>query len=566
MGKIIQKLNTYINHKDFTLVIAFIIASIIFFVLINQLGGYESGLHCDEAGIGINSYFLSENFHDENNVFLPLFIENFVGYKMPVYVYLTSIIVKFIGLSVFSIRLLAAICGAYTVLFLFLLARRYFGNFTAISSILFLGLSPGFFHIQRIAFELTTFSCFFLGSLYFLTLRIDKKSNYYLIPAFVFFILAWYSYIPTQIFMLSTVGLMLLFNIKSIKKLNKDFFSTNKKVIIASLAAFVVFIIVPNLIILPKLMGTFHVASKFLLANLNNIERINVSLNIINNLYPALYSVIIKLPTIIQLGFIGLFHWLQSYSVNFLFWKGDLEPRHIVPHFGPLPLLFLFLIPPGLIVCINNFKQQEYKIVLAMFLSIGMPSAFVITDLELTHNSHMYPIMAVLAAIGFAFVIKQFIKPIPVKVIACILALIFVFMPFLKYQEAYFTSYRKDYDKSWYAHRYQIVSYIRNNYKKYDKVYFSGQIHEIYAYILFYGIQLGDLNIKNYQLNKEFPYNSYGLKKDLYSASIKEENIRNTYGKNLLFVLNPEELKNINSIEVIKYNNGTPLAVFKEIK
>ncbi len=84
------------------------------------LGQTPAGLYADEASLGYNAYSLFKTGKDEYGMSYPILIRSFGVYAAPVYTYLLMLLLNFLELSVFTIRLPSAIFSTLTILFVFL--------------------------------------------------------------------------------------------------------------------------------------------------------------------------------------------------------------------------------------------------------------------------------------------------------------------------------------------------------------------------------------------------------------------------------------------------------------
>ena len=110
-------INKFLQNKrknSFFLIIILLIAFILRFW---QLGSIPMSLNWDEAAWGYNAYSIGREGRDEFGVSYPYkYIESFGDFKPPVYAYLASIPVKFLGLNEFATRSPSALFGFLTVL------------------------------------------------------------------------------------------------------------------------------------------------------------------------------------------------------------------------------------------------------------------------------------------------------------------------------------------------------------------------------------------------------------------------------------------------------------------
>jgi hypothetical protein len=125
------------------------------------LGGYPTGLFCDEAADGYNAYSLLHTARDEHGRLLPLFIWSFFAFKYPLYIYPTTLWVGLFGLTELATRFQSALYGTAGVAVAFLIARQIFSPAAGLAAAAALAVMPWHFHFSRISFSLTGYAFFF---------------------------------------------------------------------------------------------------------------------------------------------------------------------------------------------------------------------------------------------------------------------------------------------------------------------------------------------------------------------------------------------------------------------
>jgi 4-amino-4-deoxy-L-arabinose transferase-like glycosyltransferase len=166
---------------------------------IYDLKNVPAGLFCDEAGNGYNAYALGTAGIDENGVHWPLYVWSFgVSYKNPIFIYAAILPVKLLGLDEFSVRLTAAVFGIATVAALFWLGSALFNPWVGLWSALFLAVCPWHLHFSRIAFELIAFPFLFVCGFALLVCYTQGRRT--LPAALLFLSLCIYSYAVAALF------------------------------------------------------------------------------------------------------------------------------------------------------------------------------------------------------------------------------------------------------------------------------------------------------------------------------------------------------------------------------
>ncbi|MDI6777796.1 MAG: phospholipid carrier-dependent glycosyltransferase [Patescibacteria group bacterium] len=153
------------------------------------------GFFSDEVSFGYNAFSIAETGRDEHGVFMPVFFEAFGDYKNPVFVYILVPFVKFLGLSIFSVRFTSAFLGIASILmfiaFLFTVSRDR--NLSLVGGLIMSTMS-WHFHFSRVGFEAITFVFFIILAMLFFALFIRKKSSLFYLCFGIASILAFFSY------------------------------------------------------------------------------------------------------------------------------------------------------------------------------------------------------------------------------------------------------------------------------------------------------------------------------------------------------------------------------------
>jgi len=150
---------------------------VIYLFLAFGLKNFPPALNADEAAFGYNAYSLIKTGKDEYGKFLPLRLQSFGDFKLPLYSYLSAPLVGIFDLSEFSTRLLAKIVGLGLILLLYQLSLEFFQNKrVALITLILATVSPWIYIFSNQAHE-TGLATLFLGiSLLFLHRFWQQKS------------------------------------------------------------------------------------------------------------------------------------------------------------------------------------------------------------------------------------------------------------------------------------------------------------------------------------------------------------------------------------------------------
>lgn len=197
---------TVANRLSALLLAAALVAGLGLRVL--RLDHAPPALHQDEACNGYDAYSILTTGRDHRGNFLPLVIQAFNDYRMPLFDYSLVPIVGAFGLKPSAVRLGAAIWGSVDIVAITILAALTLGLPGAAVAALFAALSPWQLPFSRFGQEAITASatvdlamvCFFLW--------LRWRENRWLLLSGLVLGLSLYSYTITKAFTPLTIGLL----------------------------------------------------------------------------------------------------------------------------------------------------------------------------------------------------------------------------------------------------------------------------------------------------------------------------------------------------------------------
>lgn len=171
------------NGKLFTKVFLLILALAIF-VRFFKLGEIPVSLYWDETAILVDATSIAETGHDiHNRPWYQLIYPSYGDYKLPVYIWLAGLSVKFFGPSEWAVRLPSALAGVATVILAGLIAGELFKHsrekkpqVIGLATMAIVAFSPWSIMFSRTAFE-GHLAQFFLGLSIYLAILIRNKRN-----------------------------------------------------------------------------------------------------------------------------------------------------------------------------------------------------------------------------------------------------------------------------------------------------------------------------------------------------------------------------------------------------
>lgn len=379
----------------------FLIIAIAALVRFYGLEKSPPSLGFDEASLGYNAYSIMKTGRDEYGNWLPLSLRSFNDYKPALYAYLTIPFIKMFGLNDSSVRMLSALAGTISLIFLFLLLKEFIKSKWWRMAILFiLSFEPWRLHYSRNAFESHLSSCFFtIGAWFLLKARKDKKKWW---GAILFLTLSAYSYHSARL----AVPLLLIFCFldpirvftrKKILKALKKRVANNWKILLW-LGVFL-------LLCVPIFMAN----NTTLLLTRFNQE------NLFRRLYPYTPNGWVN-PLSIVYYFLGIvsghvFANISPINLTQRIYEWVKMSPQFIPGMGMLGWFegIVFVFGFGWIVR-NILKSDKYRILIYWIVAGAAPAAATWTWFHPLRSLNIYPALEIIVAIGLVKLVKSF-KP-----------------------------------------------------------------------------------------------------------------------------------------------------------
>jgi 4-amino-4-deoxy-L-arabinose transferase-like glycosyltransferase len=462
-------------------VLLFLIVLLAAFLRFYQLGINPSSLTWDEVAWGYNAYSIGIDGKDEFGHFMPYtsFI-SFGDYKPPVYAYLTVIPVWLFGLSEFAVRFPSALFGTLTVLVTYFLVKELFGyretkkhesskytEYIALVSALIMAVSPWNIMLSRAAFEANVAS-FFIATGVWLFLFAVRKKPMMLVLSVLCFVLCMYTFNSVRVVAPLLFIALALGHIKPLLKIKK---------------AAVTACVIGAIVLLPTVPFLLSPQAKLRYQEVNifsDITIVKTSNQEIANDHNAWWSKIIHNRRVLY-SQAFLEHYFDQFNPNFLFIKGDANPKFSTQDVGQM---YLWDLPFLLIGALYLFRKREQKWwIVPVWLLIGIiPAAISLPTPHALRSEATLPTWQILTAYGFVtamFAVTRYRK----QVMSFFLVLLFLSVGY--YLHGYYTHYPKEYSAEWQYGYKQTVEYIGSHQQKYKEVDISG-IERGYIYMLFY--------------------------------------------------------------------------------
>lgn len=462
------------NKYLLTLLLIFGLAVVLRFY---NLANVPPGVNRDEASIGYTAYSLLQTGKDEYGRFLPVSLQSFGDWKLPLYIYVTAVSVKVFGLTEFAVRFPSAIFGSLTILLTYILVKEFFGSKQeklALLTAFLLAISPWHLHLSRVGSEANT-AVFLTIAAIILFLKAIKGKVWFLIPSSILFAFTYYTYAGNHIFStLLVLGIIIFY---------KDKIPRNTWTYIS----IVLFIVLSGFIFSKTLL----VADKTKISGVSifgDPALIHTKIELLRDQHKVPTSLTAKIlhnPLVFSLEKITQ-NYLSAFSPEFLFIRGGTNNAHNIENFGNMYLvesLFLFIGISSLIVL---KKRKEEKVILYWFFIA--PIAASITK-DAPHTARMMsilPILPLVVAVGIIYFIQIIGINRLVKLLAISGISILFLLNFMIYMERYYVHLPYNEAGHWGSGYKKLNKLTQKKEFINNKVVISKPEESPYIFILFY--------------------------------------------------------------------------------
>ncbi|MDJ0532504.1 MAG: glycosyltransferase family 39 protein [Xenococcaceae cyanobacterium MO_207.B15] len=468
------------------------------------LGTIPNGFFCDEASNAYDSYSILNTLKDQHGAFLPFFTRSIDDYREALFIYLGIPFIKLFGLNEFAARLPAAFTGILTVLVIYYLVKELFDNKTALIASLLLAISPWHIQFSRIAFRAILIPLLFCLALLFFA-KSFQKPKYLPISALIFGF-SLYTYASARVFVpLFMLGLVIIFW--------RHFWKNKQQTIIA--------LILFSGIFIPLLL--FWISPE----GMARAKGTGVEFD----------------PVIIGK------YYLSYFKPQFLFFKGDYNPRHSAAKIGELYYFEIFTVIWGLISIIKENRKERAILLLWLFL-YPFPAAMT-SPVHALRALGGVPLFTILSAYGLVKIINLLgdrRKKISIFIIgAIIVASLGILI------RTYFINYPLYTTHAWQYGMKEAIEYAENNNYKCivmsNKIYFKkcGSLH---TFIPFYTKYPPEVYQKQYPITpverKQLFLGEASHKIGKYNiTSVDKDSIESN--ENCLYIIAPKDLELVKS-------------------
>lgn len=413
-------------------------------------------LNWDEVSHGYNAYSILKTGRDEWGVKFPLIFRAYGDYKLPVYIYLTTLSEAVLGVNSLAVRLPGVLAGIGTVIVVYFLAWELFKKRSiALTASLLTWIEPWSLFLSRAAFEANLALFLFVTGAYFFLK--SRKNLFFLILSSVFLGLSVWTYNSFRIF----TPLMLL-----------ALYLIYRRFVISHFLLVALFLV-------PMFFQLFSLSGQARYSRVTILDE-----GAINKILETRAS--IKAPDPIPrfmankiTYFVKEFakNYVAHFSANFLFFKGGSHYQFSLPGRG---LIYLINLPFFLIglICLIKQKSSSSRLLLTWLLLAPIASSLTREAPHALRAITFLPVPMIISAYGLSKITS--LKPL------LIIYLIVLFISLENYFIFYFADYRRNYSWAWQYGYQQVVDYAKENYFKYDKIIVTKKYGEPHEFFLFY--------------------------------------------------------------------------------
>ena len=507
-----------------------------------KLGSVPPSLYWDEVSLGYNAYSILTTGHDEHGKSTPL--TNFAAfgdYKPPGYIYAAVPAIALFGLNEFAVRFPSALFGILTVVLTYLMARKLFENeIIAILASFFLAISPWHIQFSRGAFE-ANLGLFFSTLGIYTFLKFAKDGSKWLFLSGISFIAAMYTFTGQRLFVPLILVVLLI-------QFKKQVFKNPGMILVTGIVSLIF------------IWPLFKFATQTLEGRLRFEE-----VNIFRDLAPsdesikyreqdksAWWSQIIHNRRILY-AHQYLIHYFDAFNPNFLFFRGDVNPRLSIQEVGELYYFDLILITTGIYFLFAKKFQYRWLIIGWLLISPLGPAI----ARETPHALRMIHILPTFQLIG-AFGLYNIYNKIKYKKVTVAVICVTIFASLYYYLHMYYIHWPKNYSGSWQYGYKQAVQAVKENLGEVDRVIITKSLGRPYIYFLFYLKFNPDEYLKTANITKDKFYFIDVQSFDKFTFTDSPGEFSST--DNALFVTTPEELpKNAEKITTIYQLDKKPI-------
>lgn len=402
-----------------------------------KLDSVPVSLFGDEADVGYQAYSILRTGKDYMGNVALFYVSSIADKKVPLYSYLATTTVAVFGISPWGVRLPAAIFGILGVLLIFSVVKLLTNENIGLIAALLLTVSPWHIQFSRWGLEHTLMLSLFLAGVYFFLKGLSRKA--WLLISSVCFALTPYAYHAAKIFLPLILVVLISLFWQEIKKVSKSYL----------IASFLIIAIIAGSIITDVVLGkgAERFSSLSVWSDPRNAGEIGLARTRDAQMSIPFNKLFHNKVTLL-LGKVEE-NYLRSFSTEFLFVRGDINPRHSILQNGEFYKYQLFFLGLGLIFLAVKITDRKYKLFIVSWLLLAPVPAMVTVEGG-GHAARLFFLLVpiiIIVAIGIYysyFVLGKKLKKAYLFGVSLLFLLSFIF-----YQHNFWVHYPWDSEKWW---------------------------------------------------------------------------------------------------------------------
>lgn len=470
------------------------------FLRVIDLSKIPNGLHQDELNAGYQGYKIIHTGRDLQGNFLPLYINRFGDYRPGGIFYIDGLFTSLAGLNTFTIRFPSAFIGALTVFPVFFLTllisrKKEIGYLAA----LFIAISPWHIVASRATSEQVIALFLIITGVFLLLKALEERKVSWFVYSGIILSLSYFFYHTPRVFIPAFLTLFLgvmLFT---------PLFNSTKKPVFNKKSFIILWIVISALTVgltFTKFgIGRFSQTSIF--STSDTASKIKTLSDTDQNITTA--RIFHNKAVVYTKLFID--QYLSYFSLEFLFIKGGLPDRYVVPDMGLFYYIELPLIFFGLYFLVK--KKDMFFVIPLLWLLCGPLAASITTEdvPNIERALFMLPAFQIIEAYGLYYVYQLLGKRkqilfLSIIIVGLTINLIYFFHQYIVHSPSY-VAYRRDDGTE------QLFGNLKQREKEYKVIYLSSyQDLPLYYYYQHIGeIPLAHYNQKT--IDKGFIVDKY---------------------------------------------------------
>lgn len=451
----------------------FIIILFAGFIRIFKITSLPPALYYDETDIGYQAMVFNQNKTDYYGNKFPVHFHSFGDYQAGLHIYTVALAQKLTNNLDLSVRLPSAIFGVISTIVLFLITKSIIPS-------LLLAISPWAIHFSRIGFAVSgTLMCLLLGIYFWQKYILNNKKIINLYLSALFYCLSVYFYSTAKLIILIIAVLMAIIWKKEILKLGI------KKFILPILFAILLLVPLTRDTFNGKAGYRFSYISIFTLphreqivdtlrfqdASIDHPDEIGISTSYLSKIFHNKYQLIIQ-------RFIS--NYINSFSSDFLFLKGDNNLRHGFGNHGLLYIIDFIFIFVGLSSYFFTDRKNKLS-TLFFWLLLFSPIPYALTrDTDFPHATRlilMLPSIIYFVYLGIKYFLQKYHK-------LSYLIILLYGISFFNFWHYYYYHYPQESARVWNTGMEEAVT-ITNSYPN-STLVFSDDYLSFVSFFLYY--------------------------------------------------------------------------------